>query len=59
MNTYIAFYKNRQIEVTALTSYAAQQVAAKQFKARKSYEVTVVIVESDGEVVTHSTASIG
>lgn len=36
MNGYIAFYKGRQIEVMADTSYQAQQKAAQQLKARKS-----------------------
>ena len=58
MNGYIAFYKGRKIEVRAATSYEAQQVAAKVFKARKSYEVTVVLSEKDGEQVVHSTATV-
>ncbi len=44
-NGYIAFYKNKQMEVYAKTSYEAQQKAAKDFKAKKSYEVTVVLCE--------------
>ena len=49
MNGYIAFYKGRQIEVYADTSYKAQQLAATQFKAKKSYQVTVVLCEKDKE----------
>lgn len=58
MNGYLAFYKDKQIEVYANTSYEAQQKAAKEFKAKKSYDVTVVLCERAGEQVTHSTASI-
>lgn len=58
MNGYKAFYKNKNIEVYANTSYEAQQKAAKEFKAKKSYEVTVILCEKDGQQVTHSTASI-
>lgn len=45
MRTYTAFYKNRQITVKADTSYAAQLEAAKQFKAKKSYDVTVILAD--------------
>jgi hypothetical protein len=54
MNGYIAFYRGKQIEVHAATSYEAQQKAAATFKARKSYEVTVVLAERDGQQVTHN-----
>jgi hypothetical protein len=52
-NGYIAFYRGKKIEVYASTSYEAQQLAAKEFKAKKSYEVTVVLAERNGEQVTH------
>lgn len=54
MNGYIAFYRGKQIEVYAPTSYEAQQIAAKQLKAKKSYEVTVMLAERNGEQVTHT-----
>jgi hypothetical protein len=54
MNGYIAFYKGKQHEVHAATSYEAQKKAAEHFKARKSYEVTVVLAEKDGQQVTHT-----
>ena len=54
MNGYIAFYRGKQIEVYAPTSYEAQQLAAKQLKAKKSYEVTVMLAERNGEQVTHT-----
>lgn len=55
MNGYIAFYRGKQIEVYAATSYEAQQKAAAMFKARKSYEVTVMLAEKDDKQVTHHT----
>jgi hypothetical protein len=54
MNTYIAFYKGRKIEVTGETSLAARDAAAARFKARKAYDVTVVLAEKDGVTITHS-----
>jgi len=59
MNGYKAFYKGKSIEVYANTSYEAQEKAAKLFKARKSYQVTVVLCEKAGQQVTHSTADFG
>ena len=56
MNSYIAFYRNQRHELMAMTQYEAQQAAAKYFKARKAWEVTVVLAEKNGEQVTHSTA---
>ena len=54
MNGYLAFYKGKQLEVYASSSYEAQQKAAALFKARKSYEVTVMLAEKDGQQVTHT-----
>lgn len=54
MNGYIAFYKGKQIEVHAETSLKAQEIAAAQFKAKKRYEVTVVLAEKDGVQVVHT-----
>lgn len=53
MNGYIAFYRGKQMEVRAETSYKAQLAAASAFKAKKSYEVNVVLAEKDGVQVTH------
>ena len=64
MNGYKAFYKGKSIEVYAETSFQAQEKAAKQLKAKKAYEVTVVLCEKDtdgtkpGVQVTHSPASL-
>ena len=54
LNGYKAFWHGKVIEVRAGSSYAAQTIAAERFKARKSYEVTVVLAEKDGEQVTHT-----
>lgn len=53
MNGYKAFYRGKSIEVQAETSYKAQLKAAEIFRAKKSYEVTVVLCETNGEQVTH------
>lgn len=45
MRTYVAFYKNRQITVQAESQYQAQLKAAEQFKAKKSWEVAVVLAD--------------
>ena len=54
-NGYIARYKNKRVEVMADTQYEAQQMAAKHFRARKPYEVTVMLAELGGKQVTHRT----
>ena len=43
MNGYKCFYRGKECEVYADTSYNAQQKAAVIFKARKAYEVTVFL----------------
>ena len=53
MNGYLAFYRGKQVEVQAATSYEAQQKAAQHFKAKKSYEVTVHLCEKEGQQVVH------
>jgi hypothetical protein len=45
MRNYFAFYKNERIVVMAATSYAAQLAAAKVFKARKAYDVAIVLAD--------------
>lgn len=59
MNGYKAFWKGKSIEVRAATMLEAQRKAAAIFKARKSYEVAVVLCEKAGETVSHSTAEFG
>jgi hypothetical protein len=53
MNIYVALYKGRRLEVDAETSLEAQNKAAVQFKAKKSFDVTVVLAEKDGRQVVH------
>ena len=55
MNGYKAFYKGKEIEVQANSSYEAQCKAAEIFKAKKRYEVDVVLCEKNGEQVVHTT----
>jgi len=56
MNGYIAFYKDKKIEVYANSSYEAQKEAAAQLAVHpsKRYTVTVVLAEKNGEQVTHT-----
>lgn len=56
MFTYVAFYKDKQLTVNALRSYDAQLIAAKLFKAKKSYEVTVILAAKEDKPVTHDPA---
>ena len=58
MNGYVCFYKGRRLEIYAETSYVAQQKAATLLKAKRAYEVTVVLAEKDGETVVHSTVEV-
>ena len=53
MNGYKALYKGKWIEVYANSSYEAQQKAAIIFKAKKRYDITVILCEKQGEQVTH------
>jgi len=43
--TYLAYYRGRTIEIKASNSYTAQNLAAIQFGARKSYQVAVVLAD--------------
>ena len=56
MFTYIAFYKGKQITVNALRSFDAQEQAARIFKAKKSYEVTVMLAAKGDEPVIQNPA---
>lgn len=53
MNGYIGFYKGKQYEVYANTSYEAQTKLAAQLKAKKAYEIAIYLAEVDGEAVIH------
>lgn len=47
MRNYVAFYRGEKIVVMAATKYAAQLAAAKAFKAKKSWDVAVVLADVD------------
>lgn len=53
MNGYIAFYKGKRFEVYAETILKARDLAAAHFKAKKAYDVAVMLAEKDGETVLH------
>ena len=54
MNGYIALYRDKEMEVYADTSREAQVKAAREFRAKKEYEVSVYLCEKDGEQVIHT-----
>jgi hypothetical protein len=55
MNGYKAFYKGRTLDLRAETLYRAQVAAASYFKARKAYDVRVMLCETaDGKQVVHT-----
>jgi len=53
-NLYECFFKRDRVTIRAATTYEAQQLAAAHFRAKKSYEVTVVLAEKAGEPITHT-----
>lgn len=53
INSYKAFYRDRVVEVQAETTFGAQVLASEMFKARKSYEVSVILCEREGKQVNH------
>lgn len=59
MNGYVCFWRGKKAEVYAETSFEAQKKAAEIFKAKKTYEISVVLAEKNGNPVIHSTSSIG
>jgi hypothetical protein len=58
MNTYECFWKSKRITVEADTTYSAQLKAQALFKAKKSYEITVMLVALNGNQYTHDPATI-
>ena len=52
-NGYVCFYRGQRKEVFAATLYQAQQIAAGLFRAKKSYDVSVMLAEKNGQQVTH------
>jgi hypothetical protein len=59
-NGYMAFFNGKKAEVYADSSLQAQERAIAYFKPAKSkrHMVFVMIAESNGQQVTHSTTSI-
>ena len=53
MNGYVCFYKGKRYEMYADSAYGAQQTCAKLYKIKKSYDITVVLAEKDGQQVVH------
>lgn len=47
MNRYKAFYMGKEIEVYAETSYAAQVSAAREFRARYTEAVSIVLFKEN------------
>ena len=54
LNGYIGFYRDKQFEVYASTSYEAQQKIAADNKIKKTYEITIVLAEKAGKQVVHT-----
>jgi hypothetical protein len=57
-NTYLCFYRDKKITVEADTTLAARDLAAKQLKVKKAFEVSVHLVAVRGEPYKHSTADL-
>ena len=60
MNTYIAFFNGRRLELQADSMYAAVLMARKELKVSKSREglLAVVLAAKGDEAVVHSGASL-
>jgi len=56
LNGYTALYKGKRVEVHAHTTADAQGQAAKIFKARKAYDVAVVLAQRGDTPITHNPA---
>jgi len=56
LNGYKAFYKGKTMEVYAESSYQAWLKASELFRAKKSYQVTVILCEKNGKQITHNPA---
>ena len=55
MNSYLCFWKGKQVQVNAKTSYEAQNEAALRMKVKRPYEITtMLVVREDGTEVIHS-----
>lgn len=51
---YVAFYKGKRLELRAASTLQAQTIAAVHFRARRTWEVHVVLAEDpNGKPVVH------
>ena len=51
---YVAFFNGRSTTVWADTSYEAQQLAAAYFRVKKAHAVSVILAETNNQVVIHT-----
>lgn len=63
MNGYVCIWNGKRLELYAESAYAAQQMAQKAFqsdtrKKVKSWDISVVLCELDGQIVTHNGAEL-
>lgn len=58
MFTYVCLYKGKKIQVQASSSYNAQIEAARIFRARKPYEVTVMLAAIGVQPYIHHPATL-
>lgn len=63
MNGYVCIWKGKRLELHAESAYAAQQMAQKAFqsdtrKKVKSWDISVVLCEVEGQTVTHNGAEL-
>lgn len=57
--TFKCFYKGKSIEIEAQSTYSAQLKASVTFKAKKPWDIAVVLVSKDGEPIALDTAALG
>lgn len=55
MNTYVAFYNDKRIDIHANTLWEAQEKAEEVFNAhgKKSWKIHIVLAEVNGQPVVH------
>ena len=58
LNGYIAFHKNRRVEVYAYTLFEAREKAVALLKPKKPHDINIMLAEKGGAPVVHSTASL-
>jgi len=54
MNGYVGFYKGKRYEIYAESILSARDKIAGLAKAKKAYDVVVMLAEKDGKPVVHS-----